>query len=112
MSYFDQATMIISEIGAYGDDHLEGEEHKHSDRSNRIKGATESLCDYVHEYTADWYGSHDDGKLKRPFKQDDLDVIAHMIAVGMHAQFKHDFDAECRYMAHVANEAAADPVQG
>jgi hypothetical protein len=92
MSYFDSATETISSVGQYGDTNLD-------DRSRRISDAADSLCDYVHEHILDARG---EGIRFKHFTQDDLNMIAHMIAVGMEAQFAHDLEAERRLMAEAA----------
>jgi hypothetical protein len=98
-SYFNSAAEITS-IGQYGDSNLDGAEWVSSDRRQRISEAADSLCDFVHEYTVDWYGHNDDGTWKRPFKQEDLDVIARMIAQTMMHQFEYDLKAEYQYMEY------------
>jgi len=96
MSYFDNAVEAISSIGQYGDTNLEGEEYNRSDRSRRISDAADSLCDYVHEHILEARG--EEIRFKH-FTQDDLNMIAGMIAHGMMCQFEHDLEAELRYLS-------------
>jgi hypothetical protein len=92
MGYFSQAVSDIASIGAFGDCNIEGERaYAHDDRSKRIKSAADSLCDYVHEYILSYRG--EELRFKH-FTQDDLNMIAHMIAVGMEAQFDYDLEHE------------------
>ena len=92
--YFSSAVMIISEIGAHGDHELSGADFNHDDRSKRIRGAAESLCDFVYEYLVDSGYVGDFAKNNIKFEQEHLPIIAGMIAVGMMAQFEHDLKME------------------
>jgi hypothetical protein len=95
--YFDSAILTIAEVGAHGDAKLSGDEFDRDDRAKRIGQAADSLCDYVHEHILEARG--EETRLKH-FTQDDLDMIARMIAVGMMHQFEH----ECRLVADLAKE--------
>jgi hypothetical protein len=101
MSYFRTPTITIAEIGAHGDMSLEGEEYMRSDRGRRISDAADSLCDFVHEHIVETRGDYI--RFTR-FTQDDLNMIASMIAIGMMAQYEHDFEAECRYLDKIEKE--------
>ena len=76
----------------------------------RIEGAAQSLCDWVYEYNC----GH--GELGCRFNQEQRDIIARMVAVGMMNQFEHDLEAECRLMASLDDEGClraiySDPVK-
>ena len=76
MSYFDTATMTISEIGGYGDYELPTDEFARDDRGKRIDCAAGALCDWTYEHLLDAGELGDEGI----FKQAHLPRIQRMVA--------------------------------
>jgi hypothetical protein len=90
---FDQATLTIAEIGAHGDYMLRGEEFDRDDRAKRIDQAADLISDWVFESICQRY----DGMFNLgDFKQEQLPVIARLVAVGMAAQFDFELERECQ----------------
>jgi hypothetical protein len=109
---FKEAALTIASIGAYGDLELPDDAFNRDDRTQRIHAARSILSDYVFEELC---------QQRDNFKPEHVSTIAHMIAVGMMAQFNYDLEAECRTTeradklwsgAHVAEAAnEIDPVK-
>jgi hypothetical protein len=97
MSYFNSATMAISEIGAHGDYELPANEFDHDDRRKRISSAASGQCDFVYEYLLEngmFSGCSNFTTNNIQFKREHLSTIARMAAVGMMAQFEQDLEME------------------
>ena len=103
MSYFDTATMTISEIGGYGDYELPTDEFARDDRGKRIDRAAGALCDWTYEHLLDAGELGDEGI----FKQAHLPRIQRMVAIAMMAQFEHDQEMEAHLIAELWNESSS-----
>ena len=96
MSYFNYATMVISEECAHGDYELPADEFRRDDRWKRIDSAASSLCDWAFEYLLETEGFEGFRENPGTFKHEHLPRICKMLAIAMMAQFEHDQEMESR----------------